>query len=104
MACVESASLCGGVSDAGAEPGVPTAKPEPTPRRASKQNLAPLAVLDACQTALGSHLEACILALVADSAVPPPAPLVETVKACADALRATEAAKRVIAYSDAASC
>ena len=55
-ACVESASLCGGVSDAGAEPGVPTAKPEPTPRRASKQNLAPLAVLDAFQTALANML------------------------------------------------
>ena len=97
--CAESAWLCGEVSDAGAEPSASTVKPEPKPRKAPKQQLEPLAVLEAAQAALGSHLQACV-ALLRDSTAPPPEQLVETVRACADALRATEAAKRA-ACSDA---
>lgn len=50
------------------------------------------AVLDAASTAVSAHLQACA-ALLGAASSPPPAPLLVTVRACAEALKATEGAQ-----------
>lgn len=50
------------------------------------------AVLDAASTAVSAHLQACA-ALLGAASSPPPAPLLVTVRACAEALKATEGAR-----------